>query len=80
MNNSRRKRINQLSEQLSSLTDDLNEILENEILDEESEYRDNIPENMCESERYEQSDSDCDSLSNAIDSINEACESLGEIE
>ena len=48
---------------------------------EEEEYRDNIPENLQGGERYEKAEAACDSLSAAVDgiedilsSIEEACE------
>lgn len=40
------------------------------------EYRDNIPENMQESERYEKADEACDNLSSAVDSLEEAISSI----
>ena len=43
---------------------------------EEEEYRDNIPENMQESERYEKADEACDNLSSAVDSLEEAISSI----
>ena len=43
---------------------------------EEEEYRDSIPENMQESERYEKADEACDNLSSAVDSLEEAISSI----
>ena len=42
------------------------------VLDEETEYRDNIPENMQGSERYEKADNACSDMGCAIDSLDEA--------
>ena len=67
MNKIRRKNlqaiIDQLEEPKCSLED---------LQAEEEEYRDNIPENMQESERYEKADEACDNLSSAVDSLEEA--------
>ena len=43
---------------------------------EEEEYRDNIPENMQESERYEKADEACDNLSEAVDNLEEVISSI----
>lgn len=42
------------------------------IKEEEEEYRDNIPENLQGSERYERADEACDNLCSACDSLEEA--------
>jgi hypothetical protein len=47
-------------------------------LAEEEEYRDNMPENLQGSERYETADTACDNLQSAIDSLEEAFEYLNE--
>ena len=47
------------------------------IIDQlEEEYRDNIPENMRESERYEKADEGCDNLSEAVDNLEEVISSI----
>lgn len=58
MNKLRRKNIQEVIDKLTSLQNDL-ESLESDvesIQDEEIEYRDNMPENLQGSERYEQAD------------------------
>ena len=47
-------------------------------MSEEEEYRDNMPENLQGSEKYETAEAAIDALSTAIDSISEACNSLEE--
>ena len=62
-----------------SLTDDQLEELKGSLEDlqaEEEEYRDNIPENMQESERYEKADEACDNLSEAVDNLEEVISSI----
>ncbi len=39
---------------------------------EQEEYRDNMPENLQGSERYEKADEACDNLRGALDSLEEA--------
>ena len=45
---------------------------------EEEEYRDNMPENLQGSERYERADEACDSLDSAYSSLEEAIEYIDE--
>lgn len=73
MNKERRKRVDAIIESLGSLQSDIEE-----VLTEETEYRDNIPENMQQSEKYETADGNCDCLQSAYDSIEEAIEQLEE--
>ena len=48
------------------------------LLEEEEEARDNIPESLQSSERYERADAACDAIQSAIDSLEEAIESIEE--
>ena len=73
MNKPRRKAIDAINEKLESLKEDLENLLA-----EEEEYRDNMPENLQGSERYETADTACDNLHSAIDSMDEALEYLSE--
>lgn len=59
---------------MESLTEDIEA-----VFDEESEYRDNMPENLQGSEKYEKADSACDSLESAKDTFDEALESLNDV-
>lgn len=73
MNKERRKRIQEIKDQIESIQSDIEC-----IMSEEEDYRDNIPENLQGSERYEMADTAVNALSCAIDSISEACNSLEE--
>lgn len=73
MNNQRRKEIDKL---ISSI-DALKNVAE-ELLSEEEDYRDNIPENLQGSQRYEDADEACDHLDDAIACIEDAISALEE--
>ena len=60
MNKIRRKNLQSIIDQLEELKGSLEDLQA-----EEEEYRDNIPENMQESERYEKADEACGNLSEA---------------
>jgi len=66
MNNKRRKNLNNLIKK----TQELKDILE-ALKDEEEEYKENIPENLQNSERYNISENACDNLDYAMDSFDE---------
>lgn len=74
MNADRRSRVIKAKQLLEEAKD----ILE-EALNEEDEYRDNIPENLQNSERYEQSEACSDAMDSAISEIDLAIESLEEV-
>lgn len=67
MNKQRRKTINEIYEKIAALRD----LLE-EVKGEEEEYRDNMPENLQNSERYYVAEEACDNLDSAISSLEEA--------
>lgn len=67
MNKARRKELNEVIEKIN----DAKELLENIMCDEE-EYRDNMPENLQSSERYEQAEAACDAMQEALDQLEEA--------
>ena len=68
MNKERRKALKEIIETLESIKDiDLSTLLA-----EEEEYRDNIPENLQCSEKYDASANSCDSLDQAIGNIEDA--------
>lgn len=67
MNKQRRKTINEIYEKIA----DLRNLLE-EVKGEEEEYRDNMPENLQNSERYYVAEEACDNLDSAISSLEEA--------
>lgn len=73
MNNSRRKKIINIINQLKSSEDDIVA-----ILDEEQDAFDNLPENLLESERAESSQNAIDNLEEAINNLEEAVSNLEE--
>ena len=67
MNTTRRK---DLAKVIKTIEDAMSEL---ECLkEEEEEYRDNMPENLQGSERYERADEACDNLDSAVSSLEEA--------
>lgn len=66
MNNTRRKALQSIIDKLDDLKFDI-EILQ----EEEEDYRDNIPENLQGSERYEKAEEACDNLDSAVYSLEE---------
>lgn len=73
MNKERRKRIEEVTNQIDSLKGEIED-----ILSEEEEYKENIPENMQGGERFEIAEAACDNLQNAVDNIEEALSYLEE--
>lgn len=63
--------LSMLSEQLESINEDLANVLR-----EEEDARDNTPENLQETERYEQMEEACDNLEEASEYIDSAIESI----
>lgn len=74
MNQARRKSIQDAVNQLEELKSTLEG-----IQGEEEEYRDNIPENLQGSARYEAADEACDTLGEAVDGLEDIISSLGEL-
>lgn len=66
MNKIRRKNLQTIIDRLEDIKADLEEITY-----EEEEYRDNIPENLQSSEKYERADGACDNLNDAADTLDE---------
>lgn len=66
MNKLRRKDLREITDQLETLQELLQELQE-----QEEEYRDNMPENLQGSEKYERADEACSNLSDAYDSLAE---------
>ena len=73
MNAMRRKLLQSIMDKLEDLKSDLAVLTE-----EEEESRDNIPENLWGSERYEKADEACDNLNGAFDSLEEAIDYITE--
>lgn len=74
MNKTRRKSIQDVASQLEELKSTLED-----IQGEEEKYRDNIPENLQGSARYEAADEACDTLGEAVDGLEDIITSLGEL-
>ena len=73
MNKMRRKRLDEAIELLNQAKDIIDE-----CESEEEEYKDNMPENMQNSERYENADNACDNLMSASESIDDIISSIEE--
>jgi hypothetical protein len=73
MNKARRKALLDVSSQIRSIAEELGVLCR-----EEEEYRDNMPENLQGSERYEKTDEAAYCLEHALDSLSEATESIEE--
>lgn len=71
MNKVRRQELNELVGRLECLQADLDNLRE-----EEADYRDNMPENLQGSERYERADEAVMSLDSALDDIQSAIDSI----
>ena len=78
MNNNRRKEIKNIIDRIASFEIEISETMSKledlksdveDILAEEENARDNIPESLQDSECYEKSDAACDSLSDAVDAL-----------
>ena len=67
MNKERRKSLREIQSKLDRLGQDLETLKE-----EEEEYRDNMPENLQESDRYQRADEVCDLLQEALESMDNA--------
>lgn len=81
MNKQRRKIIYEINTKLEALQGEMETLLEDiqGVIDEETEYRDNIPENMQGSERYENADSACDALQSAYDTLETSKDNIADV-
>lgn len=71
MNKQRRKDIDAIIEKLEEIKSEIEG-----VYDEESEYRDNMPENMQGGEKYDAADAACDELDTAMSSIDDIISNL----
>ena len=73
MNKVRRKRIDEIKSRLADLQEEVENLMDDvdSVFEEESEYRDNMPDNLQGSERYEIADAACDNLESAKDTLEE---------
>lgn len=67
MNKVRRAALRKIMDKIAEAKEELEALQE-----EEEEYRDNIPENLYGSERYQTADEACDSLCEAVSQLEEA--------
>lgn len=74
MNKERRKQIAAIVNRISGIVSDLEM-----VKDDEDEYRDNMPENLQESTRYDDSDEASNVMQCALDALEEASSNLEEI-
>jgi len=73
MNKERREQLDELASKINEVKDELESIMK-----DEEEYRDNMPENLQGSERYEMADTACYEMQSALDSLDEAISSIEE--
>lgn len=73
MNRIRRKALAEIQAKIEELQSQLET-----LMNEEEEYRDNMPENLWGSERYEKADTACDNIGNAMDGLQEAIDYIVE--
>lgn len=73
MNKFRRKALDALIERIDDIYSELDA-----LADEERDYRDNMPENLQNSERYEAADNAVFSLEDALDNLDSAKSSIEE--
>lgn len=73
MNNIRRKTLQSIYDIITEAKDNLDE-----VRDEEECYKDNMPENLQGSERYERAEEAIDALESAISSLEDALDSIEE--
>jgi len=71
MNKLRRKSLQEIFDKLSDLREEIES-----IKDEEDESRENMPENLQGSERYEQSETASYNMDEAMEYISSACDSI----
>lgn len=74
MNKARRKTLSEISKRITLIKNDLQM-----VFDEETDYMDNMPENLQGSDKYFQSEEICDQLSECIDMFDEIVDTIDEI-
>lgn len=81
MNKPRRKQIQEVIDKLGSLQSEMEALIEEieSIQSDEEDYRDNMPENLQGSERYERADAACDALASARDTLEESKDNIDDV-
>lgn len=81
MNKERRKELSRANDMLEEIRDKLGEV--QDIIDncksEEEDYRDNMPENMQNSDRYYAADSAIDEMQEAYDALTDMIDNIDDI-
>lgn len=72
MNKIRRQSLQEIADRLEELKADLETLQE-----EEEAYRDNMPENLWGSERYEKAEDAISNMEDAVSSLEDSIESIG---
>lgn len=80
MNKKRRKALGEVMKKIEELQSSLSELLGDleAIREEEEEYRDNIPENLQDSDKYWKADAAVDALVSAYDALDAADSDMDE--
>ena len=71
MNKIRRKKLDEIIAKIQDVSEELES-----VMNDEEEYRDNMPENLQGSEKHEMADSACSSMQEAIDQLEEAISNI----
>jgi DNA repair exonuclease SbcCD ATPase subunit len=71
MNNARRKQIAELISKVNTLQEEIQQ-----VLDDENDYFENVPENLQNSEKYQSSETSISNLEDARDNLEAVEESL----
>ena len=71
MNNTRRKALKKCINELERISEELQR-----LYDEEEDYKENMPENLQCSDRYEASEEACNAMNEAIEHIDEAVSNI----
>ena len=71
MNSSRRRQLNNILSKVDLLKEELQS-----ILNDEEEYKDNMPENLQGSEKFEKTESACEAMQEALDQLEEVINNI----
>lgn len=74
MNQIRRKKLADIKERIERISEELQE-----ILNEEEEAKDNIPESFWETDRYATSEAACENMEYAVENLNDFVDNIDEV-
>lgn len=82
MNKERRKQIAEVSEKMGNMKGEIESLMSTveEIRSDEEDYKDNIPDNLRESERYTMAEDAIENLQQAYDQMDEVMGAIEEVE